>query len=70
MEMTDWTAVLRAFTGLGLKVYRYPEDIVRGGLPVAYELARDGLLHRNPATGYFAITEAGLDLAVTMGFAR
>ena len=68
--MTDWTSVLRAYHGLGLKVYRYPEDVVRGGLSSAYALAKDDLLHRNPATGYFAITEAGCEMARAMGFEK
>lgn len=63
-------AVLRAFAALGPKTYRYPEDVVRGSLPEAYQMAKDGLLHRNPATGYFAITEAGQDLAAAMGIER
>lgn len=68
--MPDWTAVLRAFAGIGPKTYRFPDDLVRGSLPVAYELARDGMLHRSPATGYFAITEQGVEMARAMGLAQ
>lgn len=65
----EWLGVLRAYVHVGAKVYRYPEDVVRGNptaLPLAHELDRDGYLHRNPATGYFAITDAGIALAKSL----
>lgn len=60
-----WLAVLRAYAGLGLKVYRHPEDMCRrlpSALALAHEMAREGNMHRSPATGYFTITEAGMAL--------
>jgi hypothetical protein len=65
----EWLGVLRAYAGHGAGVYRYPEDVVRrdpNALAHAYSLDRDGYLHRNPATGYFAITAAGLDMVASL----
>lgn len=65
----EWLGVLRSYTHVGLKTYRHPEDVCRGdrnALKLAHELDRDGYLHRSPATGYFAITPAGVELAKSL----
>lgn len=61
----NWLTVLRAFAHQGLGVSRHPDDMCRGvphALAVAHQLDKDGLLYRNPATGYFALTPTGAAL--------
>lgn len=67
--MTPWLPVLKAFAALD-GASRHPEDVCKrfpDALAHAHQLARNGALYRNPATGYFSITPTGsvmLDIMV------
>lgn len=65
----EWLPVLRAYSYLGVNISRHPEDVCRGNpdaLQLAYDLDKDGYLFRNPATGYFCLTQSGAALAKSL----
>lgn len=63
--MNGWIEVLTAFAELGPKASRHPEDVCRrvpNAMAVARQLDAEGFLYRNPATGYFAVTDLGMEI--------